>query len=147
MPDLLAISDLVLFPLEREDARLTILRQSDHLLRRFGLLEIIDLAPDEAATFTLRAEADELWALLAGAAELTLVDHRPASPSRGERVQLMLDASDPQGVLIPFGVAHAFSAADPARLLRLSTHAEAHPQDRRGPVAELDLPLSPDAAR
>lgn len=139
MSNQLAISDLVLFHLERTDTHLAILRERDHLLRRFGLLELVDLAPGIDAAFNLRAEADEIWAPVDGAVELSLVDQRPQSPSYGVGMQLTLDAADPQAVLIPFGVAHAFAAAAPARLLRLSTHSRVHPLDRQGSIAEWEI--------
>lgn len=139
MSSQLVIPDLLLLPLVRSGSRLTVLSEHDHLLRRFGSLELLDVEPGETATFSLRAEADEIWAPVAGAVTVSLLDRRPQSPSYGKRPEFRLDADDPHALLIPFGVARGVVAKAPARVLRLSTHGAPHPQDWQGPAAELDL--------
>lgn len=134
----LPISDMYLFPLKREDGRLVILREQDHLLRRFGVLETQSLEPGASTGFGLRAEADQILAPLDGAVDLSLVDLRSASPSHGARVEISLTAVEPQALLLPFGVACRLSSSQGARLLRLSTHSATHAEDAE--LAEGDLP-------
>lgn len=138
MPEALRIPDAHLFPLERRDGRLRILDEQDHLLRRFGALEAVALQPAQTLPFTLRAEADEIWVPLQGAADFALADLRPGSPSHGVGLELSLSADNPQGLLLPFGVACQVSSRTGAYLLRLSTHSAAHPQDRQ--LEDADLP-------
>jgi hypothetical protein len=130
MADSLPISDLHIFPLSRQDGRLVILHDTDHLLRRFGVLETLSLEPGASTPFNLRAEADQILAPLDGAVDLSLMDMRVESPSHGARAEITLSAADPQGLLLPFGVACRMLSADGARLLRLSTHSAAHASDR-----------------
>mgnify|MGYP002623211332 CR=1 FL=1 len=126
-----------LFPLKREGGRLVILREQDHLLRRFGVLETQSLEPGASTRFGLRVEADQILAPLDGAFALTLVDLRPASPSRGARVEISFPAAGPQGLVLPFGVACRLQSAQGARLLRLSTHSANHAEDREFDDGEL----------
>jgi hypothetical protein len=134
----LPISDMHLFPLSRQDGRLSILRDTDHLLRRFGVLETLSLEPGASPLFHLRAEADQILAPLDGAVDLSLIDMRAESPSHGVRGEVTLSAANPHGLLLPFGVACRMVSADGARLLRLSTHSAAHAGDRD--LADGDLP-------
>jgi hypothetical protein len=138
MADSLPISDMHLFPLSREDGRFIILREQDHLLRRFGLLETLSLEPGTKTLFKLRAEADQILAPLDGAVDLSLIDMRVESPSHGARLEVTLSAADPHGLLLPFGVACLLLSADGARLLRLGTHSAVHAGDRD--LADGDLP-------
>ena len=126
-----------LFPLKREGRRLVILHEQDHLLRRFGVLETQTLEPGASSRFGLRVEADLILATLDGAFDLTLVDLRPTSPSHGARVDISLSAAEPQGLLLPFGVACRLQSAQGARLLRLSTHSASHAEDREFDDGEL----------
>jgi hypothetical protein len=139
MPNNPAISDMHVFPLEHKDGRLTLLRNDQHLLRRFGQLDLLDLAPKQSSQLPLRAEADQFVFPITGKLDLTLVDTRASSPTKGAQVKVVLDAEDPQGVLIPFGVAATLSASNQARLVLLSTHSETHAHDR--------LPSSDDLAQ
>lgn len=132
-----AIADMLVFPLTREGGQLRLLQNSDHLLRRFGSLDLMDLAPGEAAAATVRGEADRFLFAIDGMVQLELVDLRELSPSRGARVQLALDAAKPEGVLVPFGVALSLKAQGKMRLVLLSTHSEEHGQDRTPSTDEL----------
>ncbi|MFQ5942012.1 MAG: hypothetical protein ACE5JF_00505 [Anaerolineales bacterium] len=119
------IHDLYIQALELEQnsegSRLAVLRFSDHLLRRFGLAEIVFLAPEQAQHAVLREFADEVWALVAGAVEFQWQDQRPSSPTLGAAYQLNCD--QPTLVLAPFGVEFEVRAiGGPAQLLRLATH-------------------------
>lgn len=137
MPSQYPIADMHVFPLTRAAGRLTLLRETDHLLRRFGLLELIDLVAGDGTEFTLRAEADRFLFSLSGSAIVSLLDLRETSPSNGERAEFILDADNPQGLLVPFGVACSLEAKSPARLILLSTHSESHPEDRIAAFDEL----------
>lgn len=138
MPSQYPIADMHVFPLTREAGRLTLLREKDHLLRRFGQLELMDLDVGEQTEFTLRAEADRFLFSIKGSVTATFLDLRAASPSKGVRAEFTLDADQPQGMLVPFGVACSLAASSAARLIILSTHSESHPEDRTPSPDELE---------
>jgi hypothetical protein len=129
MPSEYAIADMHVFPLQRQQGQLTLLRNSDHLLRRFGQLDVIDIKNGEQTDYTVRAEADRFLFIIDGAAELSLFDMRAQSPSNGTRVALSLTSDEPKGVLVPFGVAYMLYATADTRLISLSTHSESHTHD------------------
>ncbi len=125
------------FPLRVTAGRLVLLREADHLLRRFGQLELLDLAAGTQTEFELRAEADRFLFVIAGRVALRLLDLRDGSPSHGAHVSVLLDESKPQGLLLPFGVACGMVAELDSRLIILSTHSEAHLADRVATADEL----------
>lgn len=131
------ISDMYVFPLQRSERGVVLLREADHLLRRFGQLEIVDLKAGEQTDFALRSEADRFIFPISGLAIAELLDLRQASPSRGVRTRVTLDASSPQGLLAPFGVALSLRSESGTRVALLSTHSEAHPEDRSPTSDEL----------
>jgi hypothetical protein len=103
--------------------RLIALRYGDHLLRRFGLAEVIEAPDGKSPHLLLRPEADEVWVLLKGAITLDLLDRRSDSPTRGQSQSVELQA--PSRVLIPFGVAAGWrTISGPVQILRLTTHSE-----------------------
>ena len=106
----------------------------DHLLRRFGLLELVRKDPQDRVELRLRAVADEIWFMLEGQVQCTARDLRQGSPSEGEEMQLKL--SDPTRIMVPFGVAFGWTAiGSSALMLRCSTHEEGeHPDDRVIPI-------------
>jgi hypothetical protein len=132
------ISDMHLFDLSRDGGSLTLLREKDHLLRRFGQLELLDLSPTEITDFILRAEADRFLFSISGTVTVTMIDLRSTSPTHGGRANISLDSAKPQGLLIPFGVASSLEARGAARLIILSTHSESHPEDRNPSNDELE---------
>lgn len=125
------------FQLTREAGRLTLLRNSDHLLRRFGQLDLIDLEADQRADLAIRGEADRFLFAITGRATVTLLDLRQTSPTLGSHAAISLSAEHPQGVLVPFGVACSLSAETQARLIMLATHSEVHQADREATAEEL----------
>ncbi len=137
MPAEYPISDMHVFPLDRADGRLRLLRENDHLLRRFGQLELIDLAAGGQGEFEICAEADRFFFPVGGRARAHLLDLREGSPSHGVHTTVLLDEAEPSGVLIPFGVACGLYAELDSRLIILSTHSEAHAEDRRATADEL----------
>lgn len=107
-------------PTIESDARSVILRNDDHILRRFGALEVLRLSPGKAFS-VLRRGADEVWSLLEGTAEIRLEDRRGDSPTAGTLEVHSLQV--PSRLLIPFGVtAEGRAGASGALLLRLMTH-------------------------
>ncbi|MBF8255408.1 MAG: hypothetical protein HW375_315 [Anaerolineales bacterium] len=117
------IHDVLLTPLSSAPAgRQAILAFEDHLLRRFGSAEVVRLGPGE--TFrVLRGKADEVWALLEGAAEFQLEDQRSTSPTLA--VSQAVRKETPTRLLLPFGVRLLVRPDPRALLLRIMTHSEA----------------------
>lgn len=132
------ISDMYVFDLSRADGGLILLRERDHLLRRFGQLDLVDLAPNEKTDFTLRAEADRFLFPISGALIVNMIDMRSSSPTNGARANISLDYSRPQGLLVPFGVACSMETKATARVIILYTHSESHPEDRTPGHDELE---------
>lgn len=125
------IPDLFYRPLQREHAdgltRWPILRDTDPLLRRFGLAEVWRMTPQATPALRCRAAADEVWALLEGQVEFIWQDLRPGSPSYGREHRF--PARTPTLVLAPFGTAFGLRAIDgPALLMRLATHTDDAPE-------------------
>ena len=71
-----AIPDVYVLDLEQTDGRLVLLRDNDHLLRRFGQLDYRELKGGEETPVILRAVADEIWSVISGEVTLTLLDKR-----------------------------------------------------------------------
>lgn len=122
-----AIHDVLIRPLEVRlpdaGSRITLVRFADHLLYRVGLVEMIKLQPGHLPQLVERSEADEVWALVAGACTFAWVDRREDSPTRGQRQ--LHSANAPTLVLAPFGVAFGVATDSEATLVRLATHDEA----------------------
>jgi dTDP-4-dehydrorhamnose 3,5-epimerase-like enzyme len=105
-----------------------LLRFEDHLLRRFGLAELVRSSLDRPTDLRVRPVADEIWILIDGKAEFAWHDLRPGSPTMNHKDRLVCD--EPTLVLVPFGVAFGYRAiGGVASLLRLATHAEADVED------------------
>lgn len=128
---------MYVFPLDRAGGRLLLLREQDHLLRRFGQLELIDLAAGAQSEFEIRSEADRFFFPVNGRCRAHLLDLRQGSPSHGAHTTVPLDESEPNGVLVPFGVACSVYAELDCRIIILSTHSEAHTDDRLATADEL----------
>lgn len=133
----LPIPDMHIFPLNATPDGVVLLRETDHVLRRFGELAIHTLAAGAADEYALRAEADRVLFPLDGECSLRLLDLRQHSPSYGVHAVFSLQADAPQGMLVPFGVACCLTAASPARVLWLSTHSQPHAGDRSASPEEL----------
>ncbi|MCW5874206.1 MAG: dTDP-4-dehydrorhamnose 3,5-epimerase family protein [Anaerolineales bacterium] len=133
----LPISDMHSFALHAAPEGVVLLREVDHVLRRFGELALHTLAPGDAGGYHLRAEADRVIFPLDGECSLRLLDLRPQSPSYGVHAVFALQAAAPQGVLVPFGVACSLAADSAARVLWLSTHSQPHAGDRPASAEEL----------
>jgi hypothetical protein len=124
-----AIHDVLLTPLAPASAgRQALLAFDDHLLRRFGGLEIVRLHRGDSLG-VLRRVADEVWIMLDGAVDVRLEDTRPSSPTLGSAATFRLQTH--HRLLLPFGVRGGVRADTAASLLRLMTHTE-----REDPPAE-----------
>jgi hypothetical protein len=99
----------------------SLLEFGDHWLRRFGAARI--LRASRGAEFSvLRQEADEVWAVVEGSAEVDLVDERRDSPTQGLRDRRRLVA--PMRLLVPFGVRASLRASGgDVILVRLMSHS------------------------
>ncbi len=137
MSEALPIHDLFIRQIsikqEQSETRWTALQDGDHLLRRFGLAELVRAQSGAKPSLQVRSVADEVWALIEGQVEFRWHDLREDSPTQGEEHRIT--CSEPTLVLAPFGVAFGFRALEgSALLLRLATHAEGtHDGDQQLP--------------
>jgi hypothetical protein len=133
----LPIHDLFIQKLEtiEEDgrSRLPVLSYDDHLLRRFGYVEMVHIDAMSPKEMQVRAMADEIWALIEGRVRFVWKDLRKTSPTQEETFELI--AAEPTLVLAPFGVAFGVEALnDQALLIRLATHVDGtQEEDRKVP--------------
>lgn len=130
------ISDMHLLPLQPAPDGVVLLREMDHVLRRFGELALQDLPAGSQGVYRLRAEADRVLFVLDGTVEACLLDLRAHSPSHGRHATFSLQANA-QALLVPFGVACSLAAGAAARVLWLSTHSATHAGDRDATPDEL----------
>ena len=134
----LPIGDVQLLDLEWENGRLVLLKADDHMLRRFGQVEVRTFGDICVTPFVQRAVADEIWVPMSGKSLLHLIDRRAVSPDKDKYFRAALDAAQPQALLVPFGVAYAIENEQGATLIRLSTHADGkHPDDEIIPFEAL----------
>lgn len=137
------ISGVRIFPIEIAESRLILLKDEDHLLRRFGQAEVRQVTQQDGENFTIRAVADEIWALLDGSANVILIDKRAKSPTEDHALKLRFDEEELKGVLIPAGVAYAVFSDKAARLMRICTHADGtHDEDQILPAKKFTSLLS-----
>jgi hypothetical protein len=119
------IHDLLIESIQTTEAQpwgsLPVYAFDDHLLKRIGLIEIIELREGDHLLPFMHSEADELWALLEGEANFRWQDRRESSPTLGAVHNL--DAPSPVRVLVPFGVEFSISAKTDCKLLRISSQA------------------------
>jgi hypothetical protein len=135
----MAIHDLVIRPIsiidETGTIRWPVLRFSDHLLRRFGQVELVRLLPGTEMEKSVRWIADEVWTLIEGEVEVNMLDMRTDSPSFNSEDHLSF--GQPTTVFVPFGVAIRLRTTDqPATLLRIATHEDGELQDDLEPIEE-----------
>jgi dTDP-4-dehydrorhamnose 3,5-epimerase-like enzyme len=127
-----SISDVVLLQLSKKGHGLIVLKDSDHLLRRFGQIEILQLEAGSIAPTFLRNFSEEVWSVINGNAIFRLVDRRKASPSENKSDIIELDSGKPQTLLVPFGIEFSIEAIEDSTLVRITTHTDDADQD--GPV-------------
>lgn len=125
-----SISGVAIRDLAWKDDRLVVLEENDHILRRFGQVDVVMLAPGISLDTHRTGGADEVWALLTGEAFLQLTDRRQDSPTVDQTMEMELKDDAPQIVLIPFGVFAQISGQRAGILLRITTHADVlYPED------------------
>ncbi len=117
------ISDVKVFSLKQNEDRLLILSENDHLLRRFGKLEVVNFSANTGSQFHLMKNADQIMALIEGNLTLELIDLRKISPSFGSKMLIKMSDSKARGILVPFGVASSISSEQNGKVIWLSTHA------------------------
>lgn len=118
------ISGLTIFQVKQEKDHQILISDSDHLLRRFGQLDLIHLNKDQKYEYRQRKIADEIIFVDQGNLKLEVLDLRSASPSTGVRLTVNIQESSMDAILIPFGVAYSLSTPNSARVIRLATHNE-----------------------
>ncbi len=118
------IDDVILFPVKSDGIGNVIVGENDHLLRRFGQLELITLTEKQPKLSLFRKRADEIFFVLSGEVQVSGEDMRSKSPSFGAGMAWTLKAQDSLGLLIPFGVKIDFTAQQESQILRLSTHED-----------------------
>lgn len=127
MDDPLPIHDLYIRTFERQTTDSgfvqTVLRYSDHLLRRFGVAEFHVIAEGQQRHSATQPVADEVWALVRGEAEFDWKDLRENSPTFGHTYRY--HAGRPTVVLVPFGVAFLIRSLNgEAGLVRLASEEQ-----------------------
>ncbi|MBN2046046.1 MAG: hypothetical protein JW757_13570 [Anaerolineales bacterium] len=124
------IHDLWIQNIYWKQKNLTIVKESDPFLRRFGQCDFIQLQKGEKLEFQ-RKKADEVWCVVTGQAVFRLTDLRQDSSSYQAESILTLDGQSPKTVLVPFGVAVRIECEMPAIFIRLTTHEDGeNPEDQ-----------------
>ena len=76
------VKKLVTYPDDRGYFR-EVLREDDHLLKRFGQTAVTKSYPGVIKAFHWHQHQDDLWYIVDGMARVVLYDRRPDSPTRG----------------------------------------------------------------
>ena len=130
MTGFLAINDMAVQALEWRGGFMTVVSENDPLLRRFGQCDYVRMKAEETLVI-LRKQADEVWAVITGQADVRMEDRREESPSYQAVQTLELDGDLPKAVLVPFGVRCRITARTEAVLIRLTTHVDSDiPEDQ-----------------
>ncbi len=131
MNDVSNINGVHLFPLKVSGEGFILTRDEDHLLRRFGQVEVRKFPNIVTTDFVIRAVADEIWAVITGGLGITLVDRRQDSPTQNQSLKIAIMSENSQGLLIPFGIAYSIKADEHSLALRVTTHSDGtHPEDQ-----------------
>jgi dTDP-4-dehydrorhamnose 3,5-epimerase-like enzyme len=130
----MGINDVIIHQVDRTELKsghyLTILRETDPLLRRFGQCDLLILEKGEKLVFS-REQADEFWAVVDGQVSFTMEDTRSESPSFQQEQYEELTGETPRLIMVPFGVRCKVHAELPSTLVRLATHQDGtHPGDQ-----------------
>lgn len=126
------INDVIVQDIEWKAGRITLVRETDPLLRRFGQCDLVSLEFDQTIEIW-RQQADEVWSVLQETATFWLKDERQDSPSHQAQQKVTLSSQRPQVILVPFGVSCkvATEHSAGAMLVRLTTHQDStHPGDK-----------------
>ena len=101
------VKKLVTYPDDRGYFR-EVLREDDHLLKRFGQTAVTKSYPGVIKAFHWHQHQDDLWYIVDGMARVVLYDRRPDSPTRGVTQVIYAGEDNPVLVLIPAGLAHGY---------------------------------------
>jgi dTDP-4-dehydrorhamnose 3,5-epimerase len=85
-----------------------ILRDDDHLLRRFGQSSVTKTYPGVIKAFHWHQDQDDLWYVVDGMARVVLYDRRPDSPTCGVTQVVYAGDDNPVLIHIPTGIAHGY---------------------------------------
>jgi dTDP-4-dehydrorhamnose 3,5-epimerase len=85
-----------------------VVREDDHLLRRFGQSSITKTYPGVIKAFHWHQDQDDLWYVVDGMARVVLYDRRTGSPTLGATQVVYAGEDNPVVILIPTGVAHGY---------------------------------------
>lgn len=119
-----SISDVFCIGIERKGHVLTALAENNHLLRRFGQVDYVQLGGQGEGLEIYRQEADEVWVVVEGHARFSLLDRRKDSPTLNVQNIVDLSAEDPQALLVPFGVLCRVSTIMGGKFIRVTTHED-----------------------
>jgi dTDP-4-dehydrorhamnose 3,5-epimerase len=102
-----------------------VLRDDDHLLRRFGQTSVTKTYPGVIKAFHWHQLQDDIWYVAAGMARVVLHDLRSGSPSCGQTQVIYAGEDNPVIILIPAGIAHGYQVLgnQPVILFYHVTHA------------------------
>ena len=117
------VSDMTVKELQWRRGILTLVDESDPLLRRFGQLDFIKLSAGKTLEIE-REQADEIWTAVSGSVEVALEDLRQDSPSYKAAERFLLDGEAPLALLVPFGVGCRIEAQTETELIRITTHKD-----------------------
>jgi mannose-6-phosphate isomerase-like protein (cupin superfamily) len=116
------IGDIAALELDWEDNQLTVLKEGDNLLRRFGQISLQKINAGESMPESTNETLDEIWTLISGRGTLVISDLRDGSPSKNETESIVMETEKPLSILIPFGLKHSFSAEIDSEIIRVLTH-------------------------
>ncbi|MCC6191112.1 MAG: dTDP-4-dehydrorhamnose 3,5-epimerase family protein [Anaerolineales bacterium] len=85
-----------------------VVREDDHLLRRFGQSSVTKTYPGVIKAFHWHHDQDDVWYVVDGMARVVLFDRRPASPTHGVTQVIYAGDDNPVTILIPTGIAHGY---------------------------------------
>lgn len=106
-----------------------ILRDDDHLLRRFGQASLSMSYPGVIKAFHYHERQDDLWFFPVGSAQVVLYDLRPDSPTQGITQVLYPGQDNPILIVIPVGVAHGYRVLGSTPLMILYFTTESYRAD------------------
>ncbi|MBN2909475.1 dTDP-4-dehydrorhamnose 3,5-epimerase family protein [Polycladomyces sp. WAk] len=120
-----------------------IVREDQHLLRRFGQMSVSMSYPGVIKAFHYHREQDDLWYFVSGNAQVVLHDLRETSPTCRQTDVYYMGEENPSVLLIPKGVAHGYRVLGnrPAVIVYLTTHAynREQPDEERLPWNDPDI--------
>jgi len=111
--------------IDRPGHLMEVLRDDDDLLSKFGQTTFTVAYPGTIKAFHWHKKQDDLWFFSHGKAVVVLHDLREGSETKGVTQSIVVDASEPQLILIPIGVAHGYKVlgSEPAHLFYHTTES------------------------